>query len=137
MAFTHRRVSDASVRAALNEQVLDHRAGREQIQARDNNSGSADTPWRIASARVSRACPSARAVGLEQRNQIAHQQRRVHGIRVARDGEHLGIVRRTIGFQRAMPELRSQVGRPRAGRRALWISRRRALVNDAEIRSAI
>ena len=55
---------------------------------------------------------------------------------VARGGEHLGIVRRTIGFRGAMPELRSQMT-ARQPRARLVDLETAGLVNDAEMRSAV
>ena len=88
-----------------------------------SSSGSADSPCRMASARPRRRSASVvlaaerRLVAFEQRDEIADEQRHVHGVGVAGDCEHFGIVERTAGLGCAIALLRAQMsaGQHRAG----------------------
>ena len=100
-------------RGTLEEHLLNHGARTENIQPRDKQ---LRVCRHALDDRVSQFQPlnihasGARIlVGLQQRDQIAYDQRRVHGVRVAGDGKNFRIVSRAICLSGAIAELRPEV----------------------------
>ena len=96
--LTHGCVTRAAVLAAADEEILDHRAGSQEVQPGEEQLGvcrnaledgvrQLQPPFQVVSR-------ERRLVCLQQRDEIADQQRGVHGVRVARDRENVRMVDR-------------------------------------------
>ena len=113
LPFAWSRVPRAVCGRRVDEHVLDHRGGSEQIEPRHQQLGIGGQPLQDhvceTLTHVAVFLSQRRFVAFEQRHEIANEQRNVHGVGVAGHGEHFGIVERTARLGCAITLLRAQM----------------------------
>ena len=106
--FSHRPVAHVSIGLALDEEILDHRAGAKQIESREKQFRVRRHALQDCIGECEPFVVRARRpVRFQERDEVAHQQGRVHRVGVARDGDDVERRRQTVS--RAHDEARAQI----------------------------